>query len=198
MQIHEKRLRSQFEFLVTLDAMKSIERRSLIYSGKRRENDAEHSWHTAVMAMVLAEYAPEGADPGRAAQMLLVHDLIEIYAGDTFAYDVEANLDKAAREAQAADRLYALLPPEQGKVLRQMWEEFDAMETPDAQYAAALDRVQPLLSNWLCNGHTWREGEVHAPQVYERMAPIRTGAPGLWPMVDYIIEESVKRGILQR
>jgi putative hydrolase of HD superfamily len=198
MQINEQRLRSQFEFLVTLDAMKSIERRSPVYSGGRRENDAEHSWHTAVMAMVFAEYAPEGADPGRAAQMLLVHDLIEIYAGDTFAYDVQANAGKAAREAQAADRLYALLPPEQGAALRGLWEEFDAMETPDARYAAALDRVQPILANWLCDGHTWREGKVHAPQVYERMDPVRTGAPGLWPAVVYIIEESIKRGILQR
>jgi len=194
----EERLRKQFDFLIALDAMKSIERRSPIYSGGRRENDAEHSWHTAVMALVFGEYAPEGCDPARAAQMLLVHDLIEIYAGDTFAYDVEANTDKAAREAAAADRLYALLPEDQGAYYRAMWEEFDAMETPDAKYAAALDRVQPILANWFCEGQTWREGDVHAPQVYERMDPIRTGAPTLWPIIEKLIEASIERGILKR
>ena len=194
----EERLRRQFDFLVKLDAMKSIERRSPIYSCERRENDAEHSWHTAVMAMVFAEYAPEGADAGRAAQMLLVHDLIEIYAGDTFAYDPQANLDKAKREQEAADRLYAILPAEQGTDLRGMWEEFDAMETPDAKYAAALDRIQPLLANWFSGGLTWREGNVHSSQVYERMDPIREGAPELWKAVEYIIEESVKKGTLAR
>ena len=193
-----ERLEKQFDFLIALDKMKLIERRSPIYAGTRRENDAEHSWHTGVMAMVFAEYAPEGADPGRAAQMMLVHDLIEIYAGDTFAYDAKANEDKAQREAAAADRLYALLPPEQGKALREMWEEFDAMETPDAKFAAAMDRVEPILANWLCGGWTWREGDVHAPQVYARMEPVRVGAPALWPVIEYIIEDSVKKGILQR
>ncbi len=192
-----ERLGKQFDFLITLDKMKLIERRSAIYAGTRRENDAEHSWHTAVMAMVFAEYAPEGADPNRAALMMLVHDLIEIYAGDTFAYDVKGNEDKAEREAAAADRLYAILPPEQGKQLREMWEEFDAMETPDAKFAAAMDRVEPILANWLGDGLTWREGNVHVPQVYERMAPVREGAPALWPVIEYIIEGSVKRGILQ-
>lgn len=192
------RLRSQFEFLVKLDDMKLIERRSPIYAGTRRENDAEHSWHCGVMAMVFAEYAPEGADAGRAAQMLLVHDLIEIYAGDTFAYDKKANEDKALREQKAADKLYAILPAQQGKALRDMWEEFDAMETPDAKYAAALDRIQPLLSNWFNDGATWKEGSVHSAQVYERMAPVKEGTPKLWPTVEYIIQESIKKGILLR
>ena len=130
--------------------------------------------------------------------MLLVHDLIEVYAGDTFAYDAQANLDKAQREKEAADKLYGILPEDQGSALRAMWEEFDAMETPDAKYAAALDRLQPLLANWFNEGLTWREGNVHAPDVYKRMEPIRTGAPTLWTAVEHIIEESVKRGILQR
>ncbi len=191
------RLKKQFDFLIELDRMKLVERRSPIYAGTRRENDAEHSWHTAVMALVFAEYAPDGADAHRAAEMMLVHDLIEIYAGDTFAYDVKGNEDKAAREAAAADRLYAILPPEQGAYYRALWEEFDAMETPDAKFAAAMDRVEPILANWLCEGLTWKEGDVHVPQVYARMAPIRDGAPKLWPVIEYIITESVKKGILQ-
>ena len=191
------RLKKQFDFLIELDRMKLVERRSPIYAGTRRENDAEHSWHTAVMALVFAEYAPDGVDAHRAAEMMLVHDLIEIYAGDTFAYDVKGNEDKAAREAAAADRLYAILPPEQGAYYRALWEEFDAMETPDAKFAAAMDRVEPILANWLCEGLTWKEGDVHVPQVYARMAPIRDGAPKLWPVIEYIITESVKKGILQ-
>lgn len=191
------RLQKQFDFLVELDRMKLVERRSPIYAGTRRENDAEHSWHTAVMALVFAEYAPEGADAHRAAEMMLVHDLIEIYAGDTFAYDVKGNEDKAAREAAAADRLYSILPPEQGAYYRALWEEFDAMETPDAKFAAAMDRVEPILANWLCDGYTWREGNVREAQVWKRMEPVREGAPALWPVIEYIIKESVKRWILQ-
>ncbi|MDD6274645.1 MAG: HD domain-containing protein [Clostridiaceae bacterium] len=193
----DKRLTAQLAFLVELDRMKTIERQSPIYAGGRRENDAEHSWHIAVMAMVLREYAAEPVDMGHVLEMLTVHDLIEIYAGDTFAYDAAGNSDKAAREAASADRLYAMLPEEQGAYYRALWEEFDAMETPDARFAASLDRLQPLLSNWLNEGGTWRVHNVHPEQVYRRMEPIKTGAPKLWELADRIIRASVARGYLQ-
>ena len=193
----DKRLTAQLAFLVELDRMKSIERQSPIYAGGRRENDAEHSWHIAVMAMVLREYAAEPVDMGHVLEMLTVHDLIEIYAGDTFAYDAAGNSDKAAREAASADRLYAMLPEEQGAYYRALWEEFDATETPDARFAASLDRFQPLLSNWLNEGGTWRVHNVHPEQVYRRMEPLKTGAPKLWELADRIIRASVARGYLQ-
>ncbi|MBS7316327.1 MAG: HD domain-containing protein [Clostridiaceae bacterium] len=193
----DKRLTAQLAFLVELDRMKTIERQSPIYAGGRRENDAEHSWHIAVMAMVLREYAAEPVDMGHVLEMLTVHDLIEIYAGDTFAYDAAGNSDKAAREAASADRLYAMLPEEQGAYYRALWEEFDAMETPDARFAASLDRFQPLLSNWLNEGGTWRVHNVHPEQVYRRMEPLKTGAPKLWELADRIIRASVARGHLQ-
>lgn len=193
----DKRLTAQLAFLVELDRMKTIERQSPIYAGGRRENDAEHSWHIAVMAMVLREYAAEPVDMGHVLEMLTVHDLIEIYAGDTFAYDAAGNSDKAAREATSADRLYAMLPEEQGSYYRALWEEFDAMETPDARFAASLDRFQPLLSNWLNEGGTWRVHNVHPEQVYRRMEPLKTGAPKLWELADRIIRASVARGYLQ-
>ena len=193
----DKRLTEQLAFLVELDRMKTIERQSPIYAGGRRENDAEHSWHIAVMAMVLREYAAEPVDMGHVLEMLTVHDLIEIYAGDTFAYDAAGNSDEAAREAASADRLYAMLPEEQGAYYRALWEEFDAMETPDARFAASLDRFQPLLSNWLNEGGTWRVHNVHPEQVYRRMEPLKTGAPKLWELADRIIRASVARGHLQ-
>ena len=193
----DKSLESQIRFLIELDRMKTIERQSPIFAGGRRENDAEHSWHIAVMAMVLREYAAEPVDMGHVLEMLAVHDLIEIYAGDTFAYDAAGNADKAARENAAADRLYALLPEGQGAVYRALWEEFDAMETPEARFAASLDRLQPLLSNWLNEGGTWRDHGVHSEQVYRRMEPLMAGAPKLWALADSIIRASITRGYLQ-
>lgn len=193
----DKRLDSQLRFLVELDKMKSILRQSPIYSGERRENDAEHSWHITVMAMVLREYAPEPIDLGHVLEMLTVHDLIEIYAGDTFAYDAAGNADKAARESAAADRLYALLPPDQGPYYRALWEEFDAMETPEARFAAMTDRLEPLLANWITGGGTWRDHDVRMAQVYQRIEPMRRGAPAIWALADEIIRASVERGYLK-
>ena len=172
------RLEQQMRFLVEVDKMKSVYRRTILIDKTRRESDAEHSWHFALMAMLLAEYAdPEKVDCARVIRMALVHDLIEIYAGDTFAYDVQGNQDKRQRETEAADKLFALLPEDQAAEIRALWEEFDAMETPDAQYAAAIDRLQPFLNNYLTQGHTWGLGGVKSAQVYERMDPIRVALP---------------------
>ena len=193
------RLEQQMRFLVEVDKMKSVYRRTILIDKTRRESDAEHSWHFALMAMLLAEYAdPEKVDCARVIRMALVHDLIEIYAGDTFAYDVQGNQDKRQRETEAADKLFALLPEDQAAEIRALWEEFDAMETPDAQYAAAIDRLQPFLNNYLTQGHTWGLGGVKSAQVYERMDPIRVALPEVWPFVHKMIQESIEKGYLEK
>ena len=193
------RLEQQMRFLVEVDKMKSVYRRTILIDKTRRESDAEHSWHFALMAMLLAEYAdPEKVDCARVIRMALVHDLIEIYAGDTFAYDVQGNQDKRQRETEAADKLFALLPEDQAAEIRALWEEFDAMEPPDAQYAAAIDRLQPFLNNYLTQGHTWGLGGVKSAQVYERMDPIRVALPEVWPFVDKMIQESIEKGYLEK
>ncbi|MEG2234338.1 MAG: HD domain-containing protein, partial [Oscillospiraceae bacterium] len=149
----DDRFEKQLRFIVEIDKMKNIFRKTLIIDGTRRENDAEHSWHIAVMAILLSEYCKDkSVDIMRAVKMALVHDLIEIYAGDTFAYDEAGNSTKEERERDAADRLYALLPQEQGAELRALWEEFDAEITPDARYAAAMDHLQPFIHNYMTDG----------------------------------------------
>lgn len=191
------RFEQQMRFLVEIDQMKNVLRQTLLADGSRRESDAEHSWHLAMYAMLLSEYAPEPVDVSRVIRMVLVHDLIEIYAGDTFCYDKEGNRDKAAREAAAADRLYALLPADQAGEYRVLWEEFDRMDTPDSRFAAALDRVQPIINNYLTEGHTWKLGHVTSAQVYERMAPVKNGLPEAWKVVEWIINTSIEKGFLQ-
>lgn len=186
----------QLKFITEIDRMKHILRRTLLVDGSRRENDAEHSWHIGVMAMLLREYADPAVDVERVVKMCLVHDLIEIYAGDTFAFDVSANVDKAEREKASADKLYALLPPEQGSELRALWEEFDAEQTLDAQYAAAMDHLQPFIHNVMTDGHTWKEGHVTREQVYARMAIVKAATPALWPFVENSINQGIEAGII--
>lgn len=148
------------------------------------------------MAIVLAEYAPEGVDIFHAIKMLLIHDLVEIDAGDTFCYDVQGNESKAAREAQAALRLFGLLPADQGRELRLLWDEFETGETPTAKFAAALDRIQPLLHNQQ-NGGGMRTHGIRREQVMKRLAPVETGAPELWPFVLQLIDDFVAAGYLK-
>ncbi len=194
--IKSEKLRRQLEFIVTCDELKNIFRRTVLTDASRRENDAEHSWHLALCAMVLEEYAPAPLDMQKVLRMVTVHDLIEIYAGDTFAYDTTGNATKAEREAAAADKLFSVLG-EQGSEFRTLWEEFDAGQTPEAAFAAAMDRLQPLLHNYVTNGYTWKEGDVHASQVLTRNAPVKSAAPALWEAVEAIINDSVKKGILK-
>ena len=169
-------------------------RQTLLCDGSRRENSAEHSWHLALMAAVLAEHAAGKVDTSRVVQMVLVHDLVEIDAGDTFAYDTAANADRETRERAAADRIFGLLPPEQSRELRGLWEEFEAQSTPDARFAAALDRLQPLLNNHHSNGGSWRAHQVSRSQVLRRMEPIRGAIPSLWPTVQAIVTENCSLG----
>jgi putative hydrolase of HD superfamily len=184
------------EFLLEVDRLKSVLRQTLLVDGSRRENSAEHSWHVALMAVVLGEHVAEGVDVARAVRMLLVHDIVEVEAGDTFLYDAQATRDKAAREAAAAERLFGLLPPEQGAELRGLWEEFEARRTAEARFARALDRLQPLVHNYETRGAAWRRHGVTAPEVLAANRIIADASPGLWAYARGLIEDAVARGFL--
>ena len=188
------RVARQLGFLVELDKLKCILRQTTLMDGSRRENSAEHSWHLAMLAILLGEYAGEPVDPLRVVKMVLVHDVIEIDAGDTFCYDADANLDRAERETRAAERLFGLLPADQGGEMRALWEEFEEGATPEARFAVALDRLQPLLQNFHNQGGTWRLHGITRSRVLARMDPIRTGAPELWPAVERMIGEACAAG----
>ncbi|HSM82264.1 MAG TPA: HD domain-containing protein [Nodosilinea sp.] len=191
-----KNLPQQIAFVIEIDRLKQVLRQTTLIDASRRENSAEHSWHLAMMALVLADYAPAPVDLQRAIHQLLIHDLVEIDAGDTFCYDTAAHIDKAQREQQAADRIFGLLPATIGHDLRQLWDEFEAQATPTARFAAALDRIQPLLHNWQTQGGTWKQHRISRTQVMQRMAPVETGAPELWPFVLEVIEECAAAGYL--
>ena len=190
----DDRLSRQVRFLREVDRLKQVFRQTWLLDRSRKENDAEHSWHLAVMAMLLREHADPAVDLPRVIQMLLVHDLVEIDAGDTFCYDDDDH--KAQREHAAAQRIFALLPPDQADALRGLWEEFEARRTPEAQYAAALDRLQPLLHNYYTQGAAWREHGVKADQVLQRNRHIAEGAPALWAFAEDLIRDAVAKGYL--
>lgn len=190
------RITKQIEFIKEIDKMKNILRRTRVGDDSRRENDAEHSWHLAMMAMLLEEYAAKPVNITHVLKMTLVHDLVEIYAGDTFAYDVEANKNKEQRENQAADILFSMLPSDQQNDILSLWKEFDAMATNDALFANAMDRFQPFLSNVMIKGGTWLEGHVTKEDILHRMDPIRIATPKLWPYVLNSIEEMDQAGYI--
>lgn len=195
--IKDEKLQKQIKFALVIDEMKNVFRRNLIIDGSRRENDAEHSWNLAMLAMLFEEYSTEKVNIEKVLKIALVHDLIEVYAGDTFAYDAKGNEDKLQRETESANRLFGILDPVQGAEICALWDEFEAKETPESKYANAIDRIQPLINNYMTNGHTWKEGDVHAPQIYKRMDIIRTTTPALWPIVEGIINTSIEIGILK-
>ncbi|MBQ3390990.1 MAG: HD domain-containing protein [Clostridia bacterium] len=192
-----ERLDRQLLFTAEIDKLTAVARRTLLIDRSRRENDAEHSWHIAVMAMLFSEYAPEPVDLGRVVQMCVMHDLVEIYAGDTFAYDAAGNAGKAEREKSAADRLFSQLPEDQGALLRALWEEFDAMETADAKYAACMDRLQPFLHNLLTDGHTWVEGGTNRAAVEKRMAVLKEFLPEVYRWMEAGMDRSIELGWLK-
>ncbi|MGH9258001.1 MAG: HD domain-containing protein [Vicinamibacterales bacterium] len=193
----DDRLAQQIAFLIEADKLKNIIRRTPLMDSSRRENSAEHSWHLVVAAMVLYEYSADEVDLLRVLEMLAVHDLVEIDAGDTFAYDVQDLVTKAERELAAADRVFALLPPDQASRLRLLWEEFEAHATPDARFANAMDRLQPLLQNACAQGGSWRDHDVDREQVLSRMAPIQSAAPAAWPLVLKIVDDFCASGLLR-
>ena len=180
------------------DGMKQIFRQTMLIDGSRYENDAEHSWHLALMAMTLYEHCVlEGVNIDRVIKMAIVHDLVEIYAGDTPAQDIEANVGKEERECEAADKLFALLPDEQAYEYRRLWEEFDAMNTPDSIYAAAIDRFQSFyLIHLSGTGSAWVKFNATAERVRRRMLPVKSALPALWHWVENAIEINVAKGFL--
>lgn len=191
------RLDRQLRFTAEIDKMTGIYRRTMLLSKERRENDAEHSWHIAVMALLFKEYCVEEPSVERAIKMLVVHDLVEIYAGDTFAYDDKGNEDKEAREAAAANKLFSQIPPEQGQEIRSLWEEFDAMETTDSKYAACLDRLQPFLHNTLTEGFTWVESGTNRAKVEKRMHIIKEFMPEVYTWIEKNLDNAVEKGWLR-
>jgi len=193
---HPERIEQQFRFLIEIDKAKNVLRQTLIADGSRRENDAEHSWHLAMMAAVLNEYAEEPVDLLRVIKMLLVHDLVEIDAGDTFVYDEAGNSTKLEREKAAAERIFGLLPPDQQAEFRTLWEEFESLSTPEARFAAALDRLHPMLLNYCTEGGTWRRHRITKEQVVAKNRPIEKGSAALWRFACGLIEDAVARGFL--
>ncbi len=190
------RLMQQMAFVLEADKLKTILRRTYLLDGTSHENTAEHSWHLAVMAITLAEHSPQPIDTLRTLKMLLIHDIVEIDAGDTYIYDALGHEDKAEREQQAAQRLFGLLPPDQQAELTMLWQEFEQRATPEARFAAALDRLMPLLHNIHTEGRSWGEHGIHAGQVLARNAHIADGAPALWDYAQTLIQDAVTRGIL--
>lgn len=190
------RLARQLAFIAELDKLKAVLRQTWLLDGSRRETDAEHSWHIAMMALVLAEHADEPVDAGHVVRMLLVHDIVEIDAGDTFIYDDAGHADKEAREQAAAARLFGMLPRQQGAELRALWDEFEAGETPEARFAAAVDRLQPLLHNYLTEGKAWRQHGVTADRVRTVNARIGEGSAALWEQARRLIDDAVAKGYL--
>ena len=192
-----KRLAEQISFIIEIDKLKNIYRQNLVADGSRRENDAEHSWHLAVMALLLAEYMPEPVDLLKVIKMVLLHDVVEIDAGDVFCYDPAAAVGKQEREEVAAQRIYGLLPGDQGRELRELWEEFEERETPEARFAACLDRLQPFLLNFFTQGGTWRIHNVPAGQVRKRLATVGETSPALGEVVEHFMEKAIELGFLK-
>ncbi len=198
--MNKERFEKQLNFIIEIDKMKSVLRRTILIDRSRRETDAEHSWHFALMALVLMEYAKDDIDINRVIKMALVHDLVEVYAGDTFAYDQKGYEDKEKRELEAADKIFGLLPDDQNRELRALWDEFEAASTKESRYANAIDRMQPLINNYKTEGHTWHaDGAcVTSEQVYKRMEPIRTAAPEVWDFIEFVVSDSIKKGYLKK
>ena len=193
----DPRLSAQIAFILEIDKLKSIFRQTLLTDGSRRENDAEHSWHIATMAFVLAEYADTPVDAGRVAKMLLIHDVVEIDAGDTFIHDEAGHTDKDAREQAAATRLYGLLPPDQASEFHDLWREFESRESDDARFAHSLDRLQPILHNFATGGGTWKLHKVTAAKVEKLLPRIEGGSKRLADYTRALLAEAVARGYLE-
>ncbi|MBW7883195.1 MAG: HD domain-containing protein [Caldilineaceae bacterium] len=191
----QERLVQQIRFIEELDKLKRVLRRTSLIGNDRRENSAEHSWHIAVIAMVLAEYSNAPIDLLHVLRMVLVHDIVEIDAGDTFAYDTQGYTDKEARERAAAQRIFGLLPADQGAEFQALWEEFEARRTPAARFANAVDRLMPALQNYHNGGGTWHAAGVDRAMIDDRLRPIGDASIELWTYVRGLIDETMANGL---
>ncbi|WP_116790757.1 HD domain-containing protein [Flavobacterium psychrotrophum] len=190
-------LLKQLDFIKEIDKVKYIQRKTRLFNSNRNENDAEHSWHLALMALVLAEHSNEPVDILKVVKMVLIHDIVEIDAGDVFIYDTQKNHSNTDQERLAANRIFGLLPESQAQEFVTIWEEFEAGETAEAKFARAMDRLEPLLQNTSNNGGTWREFNVPYKKVYEKKSHIKTGSEVIWNYAENLINESVEKGILK-
>ena len=189
-----ERLKNQMDFILEVDKVKNIFRQTYLADGNRKDNDAEHSWHLALMAVLLKEYSNEEVDLGKVVPMVLIHDLVEIDAGDTYAYDEAGAATKEAREKKAAERIFSILPQEQGKWLRELWEEFEAYETAEAKFAHVLDNCQPLMLNDAANGRSWAEHGVKKSQIYKRNRYTKDGSEKIWEYMQEIVQKHIEQG----
>ncbi len=189
-----ERLERQLQFLLELDKQKEIVRQTYLADASRKEGDAEHAWHLAVMAFLLADYANEEIDVLKTVKMVLLHDVVEIDAGDTYAYDTEGSKTKRIREERAADRIYGMLPEDQKQEYRALWEEFEKRETPEAKFANTLDKVQPVLLNHASGGKSWREHGIKKEQILNRNRTTHEGSETLWDYIRTLIEENTGKG----
>lgn len=188
------RLKQQMDFILEVDKLKNIGRQTYLSSGERKENDAEHSWHLALMCALLAEHANSEIDVLRTMTMVLIHDIVEIDAGDTYAYDAQGNASKREREVRAAERIFHLLPDDQAAYMRELWEEFEEGETAEAKFALTLDKVQPVMLNAASGGKSWREHEVALPQILKRNERTPEGSEAVWQYARGLICENVEKG----
>lgn len=197
--LESERFNSQIEFILEVDKLKKILRRTTLLDRSRQENSAEHSWHIALIVLVLSEYAEEdNLDLFQVIKLLLAHDLVEIDAGDTYCYDEIGGQDQKVREMKAADRIFGILPSDQAVAFRSLWDEFEARETPESQFANALDRLQPFLHNYFTRGHSWKKHGIRKKQVLARMLPVDEGSRLLWNYISSLIDDAVEKGFLAK
>lgn len=192
----DERLKQQLEFVLEIDKEKNIFRQTHLSGQGRNENDAEHAWHMAIMAYLLREYSNELVDIGRVMLMCLIHDIVEIDAGDTYAYDADGLKTQKAREDAAKERIFSLLPEDQKQELVRIFDEFEAFQTPEAKFARAMDNLQPLLLNDSNDGGDWKEHEVNAEKVYGRQRKTKRGSEKLFEVTDQILKENIAKGNL--
>ena len=193
----DERLKKQLDFALEIDKEKNITRQTHLSGHGRNENDAEHAWHMAIMAYLLREYANENIDIGRVMLMCLIHDVVEIDAGDTYAYDEKGLSTQKEREDAAKERIYSLLPEDQKKELIALFDEFEAYETPESKFAHTKDNLQPLMLNHSNDGNDWKEHQVNESQVYARQEKSRLGSEKLFQVIDDIIQENIKKGTIK-
>lgn len=192
------RLKQQMNFILEVDKLKTITRQSYIADGSRKEGDAEHSWSLAMMCLLLGEYANEKIDVLKTIAMVLIHDIVEIDAGDTYAYDSAGNETKREREVKAADRIFNLLPEDQAQWMRSLWEEFEQASTPEARFALTMDKVQPVMLNDATGGKAWREHEVKESQIRRRNENTHLGSEAVWGYCRELIEKNIALGNIRK
>lgn len=191
-----ERFNKQLNFIIEIDKLKQILRRTILMDSSRRENDAEHMWHMAVSAILFMEYSNNSKDLDilKVMKMVVLHDIVEIYAGDTFAYDEQGHLDKEERERESADKIFGLLPADQESEFRSLWDEFEASETIEAKYAKAIDRFMPILHNYITKGKQWHNFGVTSDKVLAKNKTIEEGSEFLWEYVKHMVEDGIKKG----